>query len=60
VPDQPAAAPSPAQVAADFRYWHASAVVAETTPGTVLAAYLDQALGAPAVVTGGLMAWRLD
>jgi hypothetical protein len=36
-----------------------SAVVAVTTPGSLLAQYLTSLLGQPSVVTSDVIAWRL-
>jgi hypothetical protein len=42
-----------------IRAWQVSAVVAVAKPGSRLARYLTILLGAPAVVTGDVTAWRL-
>ena len=41
-----------------IRAWRVSAVVAITTPGSLLAQYLTRLLGPPSVVTGDVIAWR--
>jgi len=41
-----------------IRAWRVSAVVAVAKPGTRLGRYLTDLLGPPAVVTGGVTAWR--
>jgi hypothetical protein len=41
-----------------IRAWRVSAVVAVAKPGSRLGRYLTDLLGAPAVVTGDVTAWR--
>jgi hypothetical protein len=43
-----------------IKAWRVSAVVAITTPGSLLAQYLTSLLGRPAVTTGDVIAWRTD
>lgn len=59
VPTPATPPPLAGQATADLAYWKASAVVAQASPGTDLARYLERTLGPPRVVTGALMAWRL-
>ena len=47
-----------AKMRKQIRAWKVSAVVAVATPGSRLGHYLTAILGSPAVVTGGVMAWR--
>ena len=49
--------PSTAQMLAQLRAWHPSAVVAVTTSGSVLAQYLTVLLGAPVAASGDVIAW---
>ena len=49
---------SDAKVRAQIKAWHVSAVVAVARPDSRLGQYLTVLLGAPAVVTGDVMAWR--
>jgi hypothetical protein len=42
-----------------IRAWKVSAVVAVATPSSRLGRYLTALLGSPAVVTTGVMAWRI-
>jgi hypothetical protein len=41
-----------------IKAWRVSAVVAVTTPGSLLAQYLTSLLGPPAVTAGDVIAWR--
>jgi hypothetical protein len=43
-----------------IKAWRVSAVVAITTPGSLLAQYLTSLLGRPAVTIGDVIAWRTD
>ena len=47
-----------AKMRAQIKAWHVSAVVAVARPDSRLGQYLAVLLGAPAVVTGDVMAWR--
>jgi hypothetical protein len=47
-----------AKVRDQLKAWQVSAVVAVTTPGSLLAQYLTSLLGPPAVTTGDVIAWR--
>jgi hypothetical protein len=49
---------SDAKMRAQIKAWHVSAVVAVARPDSRLGQYLTVLLGAPAVVTGDVMAWR--
>jgi hypothetical protein len=42
-----------------IKAWRVSAVVAVTTPGSLLAQYLTSLLGQPAVAVGDVVAWRI-
>ena len=42
-----------------IKAWRVSAVVAVTTPGSLLARYLTSLLGTPSVVTSDVIAWRV-
>jgi len=42
-----------------IRAWQVSAVVAVARPDSRLGRYLTTLLGAPAVVTGDVIAWRI-
>ena len=50
---------SPAKMRDQIRAWRVSAVVAVTTPGSVLAQYLTSLLGTPSVVISDVLAWRV-
>ncbi|HEU5389114.1 MAG TPA: hypothetical protein VFV73_24760 [Streptosporangiaceae bacterium] len=50
---------SPAKMRDQIRAWRVSAVVAVTTPGSLLAQYLTSLLGSPSATTGDTVAWRL-
>jgi hypothetical protein len=50
---------TPAQMRDQLRAWHVSAVVAVTTPGSLLTHYLTSLLGFPSVTRGDVVAWRL-
>jgi hypoxanthine phosphoribosyltransferase len=41
-----------------IKAWRVSAVVAVTTPGSLLAHYLTSLLGTPSVVTSDVISWR--
>jgi hypothetical protein len=47
-----------AKVRDQLKAWRVAAVVAVTTPGSLLAQYLTTLLGPPAVATGDVIAWR--
>src|SRR5690242_1515432 len=49
---------SPAKMRDQIRAWRVSAVVAVTTPGSLLARYLTSLLGAPSAVTSDVISWR--
>jgi hypothetical protein len=49
---------TPAKVRAQITAWRVSAVVAITTPDSLLAQYLTTLLGPPAVTAGDVIAWR--
>ena len=49
---------SDTKMRAQIKAWHVSAVVAVARPDSRLGQYLTVLLGAPAVVTGDVMAWR--
>jgi hypothetical protein len=49
---------SPAEMRKQITAWRVSAVVAVTTPGSILARYLTSLLGAPSAVTSDVLAWR--
>jgi hypothetical protein len=49
---------SPATMRDQIKAWQVSAVVAVTTPNSVLAQYLTSLLGEPSAVTGDVIAWR--
>ncbi len=49
---------TPAKMRDQVKAWQVSAVVAVTTPGSLLAQYLTTLLGPPAVTTGDVIAWR--
>jgi hypothetical protein len=49
---------SPAEMRKQIKAWRVSAVVAVTTPGSILARYLTSLLGAPSAVTSDVLAWR--
>ena len=53
----PVKAPTTVQMLAQLRAWKASAVVAVTTPGSVLAQYLTVLLGHPIASSGDVIAW---
>jgi hypothetical protein len=48
-----------AKVRAQIRAWRVSAVVAITTPGSLLTRYLTTLLGPPSAVSGDVIAWRI-
>jgi hypothetical protein len=50
---------SPAKMRDQIKAWRVSAVVAVTTPGSLLAHYLTSLLGPPSVTVGDVVAWRL-
>jgi hypothetical protein len=50
---------SPAKMRDQIKAWRVSAVIAVTTPGSLLAQYLTSLLGSPLVATGDVVAWRL-
>jgi hypothetical protein len=50
---------SPAKMRDQIKAWRVSAVVAVTTPGSLLARYLTSLLGSPSVTAGDVVAWRL-
>jgi len=50
---------SPAKMRDQIKAWRVSAVVAVTTPGSLLARYLTSLLGPPSVTAGDVVAWRL-
>ncbi|HEX5301671.1 MAG TPA: hypothetical protein VFW50_32235 [Streptosporangiaceae bacterium] len=50
---------SPAKMRDQIKAWRVSAVVAVTTPGSLLARYLTSLLGTPSVVTSDVIAWRV-
>jgi hypothetical protein len=50
---------SPAKMRDQVKAWRVSAVVAVTTPGSLLAQYLTSLLGPSSVVSGDLIAWRI-
>jgi len=50
---------SPAKMRDQIKAWRVSAVVAVTTPGSLLAQYLTSLLGPSSVVSGDLIAWRI-
>jgi len=50
---------SPAKMRDQIKAWRVSAVVAVTTPGSLLARYLTSLLGPPSVTRGDVVAWRL-
>ena len=52
------AAPSQAQVRADFSFWRPAAVVAVTAAGSPLDLYLVALLGPPTTHAGGVLVWR--
>jgi hypothetical protein len=49
---------TPAKMRAQIKAWRVAAVVAVTTPGSLLAQYLTTLLGPPAVAAGDVIAWR--
>jgi hypothetical protein len=49
---------SPAKMRDQIKAWRVSAVVAVTTPGSLLAHYLTSLLGTPSVVTSDVISWR--
>jgi hypothetical protein len=49
---------TPARMRDQIKAWRVSAVVAVTTPGSLLAQYLTTLLGPPAVTAGDVIAWR--
>jgi hypothetical protein len=49
---------TPAKMRDQIKAWRVSAVVAVTTPGSLLAQYLTSLLGPPAVAAGDVIAWR--
>jgi hypothetical protein len=53
------AAPAPSQVRADLNAWRPAAVVAVTSPSSLLGRYLERFLGAPRVRSGRVLGWRL-
>jgi hypothetical protein len=50
---------SPAKMRDQIKAWRVSAVVAVTTPGSILAQYLTSLLGTPSVVSSDVLAWRV-
>ncbi|MBV9451044.1 MAG: hypothetical protein JO345_34665 [Streptosporangiaceae bacterium] len=56
--DAPAKAITIKQMRAQLRVWRPAAVVAVTTPGSVLAQYLTVLLGRPVAAAGDVIAWR--
>jgi len=50
---------SPAKMRDQIKAWRVSAVVAVTTPGSLLVHYLTSLLGPPSVTVGDVVAWRL-
>ena len=50
---------SPAKMRDQIKAWRVSAVVAVTTPGSLLAHYLSSLLGTPSVVISDVLAWRV-
>ena len=50
---------TPAKMRAQIKAWRVSAVVAVTTPGSLLAQYLTSLLGPSSVATGDVIAWRI-
>jgi hypothetical protein len=50
---------APARMRDQIRAWRVSAVVAITTPGSLLAQYLTSLLGPPSVGSGDVIAWRI-
>ena len=55
----PIAPPAGTQLRADLASWHLAAVVAVTSPGSALAAYLTSLFGQPAAVAGTVITWRV-
>jgi hypothetical protein len=51
---------SPAKMRDQIKAWRVSAVVAVTTPGSLLARYLTSLLGKPSVVSSDVLAWRVS
>jgi hypothetical protein len=51
---------TPAKMRDQIKAWRVSAVVAVTTPGSLLAQYLTSLLGPPSVAVGDVVAWRTD
>jgi hypothetical protein len=49
---------TPARMRDQIKEWRVSAVVAVTTPGSLLAQYLTTLLGPPAVTAGDVIAWH--
>ena len=49
---------SPAKMRDQIKAWRVSAVVAVTTPGSLLDQYLTSLLGQPSAVTSDVIAWR--
>jgi hypothetical protein len=49
---------SPAKMRDQIKAWRVSAVVAVTTPGSLLAHYLTSLLGTPSVGTSDVISWR--
>jgi hypothetical protein len=50
---------SPAKMRDQITAWRVSAVVAVTTPGSLLAHYLSSLLGTPSAVISDVLAWRV-
>jgi len=56
---QAVVAPARSQVRADLNTWRPSAVVAVTSPGSLLGRYLVRLFGRPRVESGRVLAWRM-